>query len=150
MVIAVDPNSDKHGLALRAGADAVTTPEGAAALVAELVPGGVDLAVEAVGNANVMSACLEMLVRCGAVVSVGCPHPLQQLVVPALQFAGSGKRLLDSYVGSTAAFEDINDVLDALAEGRVVDSSHRTEARACTVRGWMLTTRTCGPAGSAS
>lgn len=146
-VIAVDPNSDKHGLALRAGADGVTTPEGAAALVAELVPGGVDLAIEAVGNVNVMGACLDMLVRGGAVVSVGLPHPEQQLVVPALQFAGSGKRLLGSYMGDavpdrdiaryiemwragrlpmellhtdTAAFEDINDGLDALAEGRVV------------------------------
>lgn len=146
-VIAVDPNFDKHGLALRAGADAVTTPEGAAALVAELVPGGIDLAIEAVGNANVMGACLEMLVRGGAVVSVGLPHPEQQLVVPALQFAGSGKRLLGSHMGDavpdrdiaryiemwragrlpmellhtdTAAFEDINDGLDALADGRVV------------------------------
>lgn len=111
------------------------------------MPGGIDLAIEAVGNANVMGACLEMLVRGGAVVSVGLPHPVQQLVVPALQFAGSGKRLLGSHMGDavpdrdiaryiemwragrlpmellhtdTAAFEDINDGLDALADGRVV------------------------------
>lgn len=146
-VIAVDPNTDKHGLALEAGADAVATPQGATDLVAELAPGGVDVAIEAVGSARVMAGCLELLGRGGALVSVGLPHPEQELVVPALQFAGAGKRLLGSYMGDavperdipyyvdmwragqlpmellhtdTVALEQVNESLDALADGRVI------------------------------
>ncbi|MFB6611324.1 zinc-dependent alcohol dehydrogenase family protein [Agromyces sp. NPDC056379] len=146
-VIAVDPNVDKHELALRAGANAVATPDGAAELVAALTSGGVDVAIEAVGSARVMAACLELLARGGALVSVGLPHPEQELAVPALQFAGAGKRLLGSYMGDavpardiaryvelwragrlpmellhtdTVPLDDINESLDALAAGRVI------------------------------
>ncbi|KRC61671.1 alcohol dehydrogenase [Agromyces sp. Root81] len=146
-VIAVDPNTDKHELALRAGANAVAAPDGAAALVAELTGGGIDVAIEAVGSARVMGACLELLARGGALVSVGLPHPEQELAVPALQFAGAGKRLLGSYMGDavpardiaryvelwragrlpmellhtdTVPLAEINESLDALADGRVI------------------------------
>lgn len=147
-VIAVDPNTDKHELALQAGANAVATPDAAADLVADLTGGvGVDIAIEAVGSARVMGACLELLARGGALVAVGLPHPEQELAVPALQFAGAGKRLLGSYMGDavpardiaryvglwragrlpmellhtdTVPLAEINESLDALAEGRVI------------------------------
>jgi alcohol dehydrogenase len=94
-----------------------------------------------------MEAGLELLGRGGAMVSVGLPHPDQTLTVQALQFAGMGKRLLGSYMGDavpardipaylemwrrgvlpvellhsdTRPLADINESLDALAEGRVV------------------------------
>lgn len=146
-VIAIDPNSDKHALALAVGASAVGTPEQAAALVAEHAGDGVDLAVEAVGSARVMEAALALVTRGGALVSVGLPHPEQQLGVQALQFAGMGKRLLGSYMGDavpardipayielwragllpmellhsdTVTLDEVNEALDALEEGRVV------------------------------
>ncbi|MET0853764.1 MAG: alcohol dehydrogenase catalytic domain-containing protein [Microterricola sp.] len=146
-VIAIDPNTDKHALALAVGASAAGTPEQAAALVAEHAGDGVDLAVEAVGSARVMEAALALVTRGGALVSVGLPHPEQQLDVQALQFAGMGKRLLGSYMGDavpardipayielwragllpmellhsdTVSLDEVNEALDALEEGRVV------------------------------
>ena len=80
-------------------------------------------------------------------VSVGLPHPSAELTVPALPFAGAGKRLLGSYMGDavperdiplylgywregrlpvellhtdTKQLDDINEGLDALAAGQVV------------------------------
>jgi alcohol dehydrogenase len=146
-VIAIDPNVGKHEVALRAGADVVGTPEEAATLVAQHAGDGVDYAIEAVGHARVIESCLALLTRGGAVVSVGLPHPDQMLTVQALQLAGSGKRLLGSYMGDavpardipayidlwrrgelpmellhtdTRPIEEVNEALDALADGDVI------------------------------
>ena len=146
-VIAIDPLAEKQALALRCGADYAGSPEQAAGLVAERAGGGADVAIEAVGSARVMEACLSLLARGGALVSVGLPHPDQTISTSALQFAGMGKRLLGSYMGDSVPSRDIplylqmwrdgklpvellhtdtrplaeiNEALDALAEGRVV------------------------------
>lgn len=146
-VIAIDPNKDKHQLALDCGATAVGTPEDAADLIAAAAGDGVDVAIEAVGSAQVIASCLGHVTRGGAVVSVGLPHPSAELTVPALQFAGAGKRLLGSYMGDavperdiplylgywregrlpvellhsdTKPLDEINEGLDALAAGKVV------------------------------
>ena len=145
-VIAIDPLAAKQELGLRCGAQSAGSPEEAAALAAAL-EGGVDVVIEAVGSARVMEAGLGLVARGGAMVSVGLPHPDQTLTVQALQFAGMGKRLLGSYMGDavpsrdipayldlwrrgvlpvellhsdTRPLADINESLDALAEGRVV------------------------------
>lgn len=146
-VLAIDPLSEKQELALRCGAAAVGAPQDAAALVAEHAGDGVDVAVEAVGSARVMESCLGLLTRGGALVSVGLPHPEQTITTAALQFAGMGRRLLGSYMGDSVPARDIpryvqlwrdgklpvellhtdtkplaeiNEGLDALADGRVV------------------------------
>ncbi|MFL4475863.1 zinc-binding dehydrogenase [Paeniglutamicibacter sp. MACA_103] len=146
-IIAIDPNTAKHGLALAAGATAVGTPEQARALVAAATGDGVDVAIEASGSARVIAEALEVLTRGGAVICVGLPHPEAELTVPALTFAGAGKRLLGSYMGDarpaediaffvgawragrlpvhllhsdTRPLEEINEALDALAEGKVI------------------------------
>ena len=146
-VIAIDPNEGKHQLARDAGATAVGTPDDAARLIEEASGDGVDVAIEAVGSAGVIASCLELVTRGGAVVSVGLPHPSAELTVPALQFAGAGKRLLGSYMGDavpsrdipkylaywrdgglpvellhtdTRPLSEINEGLDALASGQVV------------------------------
>lgn len=146
-VIAIDPLAQKQALALKCGAHVAGSPAEAAALVAAHAGDGVDVAVEAVGSARVIESCLGLLTRGGALVSVGLPHPDQRLDVQALQFAGSGKRLLGSYMGDanpavdipgyvemwragrlpvellhtdTKPFSELNEGLDALAEGLVV------------------------------
>ncbi|MDQ0276033.1 alcohol dehydrogenase [Arthrobacter silviterrae] len=146
-VIAIDPLPEKQALALQCGAHFAGTPDQAPALVAEHAGDGVDVAIEAVGSAKVMEACLALLTRGGALISVGLPHPDQLLQVQALQFAGTGKRLLGSYMGDadpardipayiqmwregrlpvellhtdTTPLSEINEALDALADGRVV------------------------------
>lgn len=118
-VIAIDPLPAKRELALRCGADFVAAPEQAAALVQEHFDDGADVAIEAVGNAKVMEACLGLLTRGGALVSVGLPHPEQQLSVPALQFAGTGKRLLGSYMGDAVPARDIPRYLQLWRDGRL-------------------------------
>ena len=146
-VIAIDPLPAKRDLALRCGATSAGAPDAAESLVQALGSDGVDVAIEAVGSARVMEACLGLLTRGGALVSVGLPHPDQTLTTQALQFAGAGKRLLGSYMGDSVPARDIpaylalwregklpvellhtdtrdlgdlNESLDALAEGRVV------------------------------
>ena len=146
-VIAIDPLPEKQTLALRCGAHFAGSPDDAATLVSEHSVYGADVAIEAVGSAKVMETCLGLLDRGGALVSVGLPHPDQMLNVQALQFAGTGKRLIGSYMGDadpardipayiqlwrdgrlpiellhtdTRPLVEINEGLDALADGRVV------------------------------
>ncbi len=146
-VIAVDPLPSKQELGLSCGAQHAGAPEDAAELVREATDGGADVVIEAVGSARVMEAGLGLLARGGAVVSVGLPHPDQEITTAALQFAGMGRRLLGSYMGDavperdiplyldlwrkgrlpvellhtdTRPLEDLNESLDALAEGRIV------------------------------
>jgi Zn-dependent alcohol dehydrogenase len=118
-VIAIDPNRAKHQLALDCGATAVGTPEEAARLVADATGDGVDVAVEAVGSARVIGSCLDLLTRGGAAVCVGLPHPDVELTVPALQFAGAGKRLLGSYMGDAVPARDIPEYVRFWREGRL-------------------------------
>lgn len=146
-VVAIDPLAAKQELGLRCGAQHAGAPEEAADLVQRVTDGGADVVIEAVGSARVMEAGLGLLARGGALVSVGLPHPDQELSTQALQFAGLGRRLLGSYMGDavperdipaylelwrqgrlpvellhtdTRPLEDLNESLDALAEGRVV------------------------------
>lgn len=146
-VIAIDPLPAKQDLGLRCGAQYAGAPDDAAELVRSVSGDGVDVVIEAVGSARVMEAGLQLLARGGALVSVGLPHPDQEISTQALQFAGMGRRLLGSYMGDavperdipvyldlwrrgllpvellhtdTRPLADINESLDALAEGRVV------------------------------
>lgn len=128
-VIAIDPNKGKHQLALDAGATAVGTPGDADRLIAEAAGDGVDVAIEAVGSAAVIASCLERVTRGGAVVSVGLPHPSAELTVPALQFAGAGKRLLGSYMGDAVPGRDIPKYLAYWREGRLPVELLHTDTR---------------------
>ncbi|RJT83512.1 alcohol dehydrogenase [Arthrobacter cheniae] len=146
-VIAIDPLPSKQELGLRCGAQHAGSPDDAADLVRQSTDGGADVVIEAVGSARVMEAGLQLLARGGALVSVGLPHPDQEISTQALQFAGMGRRLLGSYMGDavperdipayldlwrqgllpvellhtdTRPLADLNESLDALAEGRVV------------------------------
>lgn len=128
-VIAIDPIPAKHRLALDCGASAVGSPEDAARLVADAAEDGVDVAIEAVGSAGVIASCLERVTRGGAVVCVGLPHPSAQLTVPALQFAGAGKRLLGSYMGDAVPSRDIPLYLRYWREGRLPVELLHTDTR---------------------
>jgi alcohol dehydrogenase len=128
-VIAIDPNTEKHQLALDCGATAVGTPDDAARLIAEATGDGVDVAIEAVGSARVIASCLEYVTRGGAVVCVGLPHPSAELTVPALQFAGAGKRLLGSYMGDAVPERDIPLYLRHWREGRLPVELLHTDTR---------------------
>ncbi|WP_038470802.1 alcohol dehydrogenase catalytic domain-containing protein [Arthrobacter sp. PAMC 25486] len=118
-VIAIDPLAEKQALALRCGAHFAGPPAEASDLVAAHTQFGADVAIEAVGSARVMEACLELLDRGGALVSVGLPHPDQMLNVQALQFAGTGKRLIGSYMGDADPARDIPAYVQMWRDGRL-------------------------------
>ncbi|WP_368074308.1 alcohol dehydrogenase catalytic domain-containing protein [Arthrobacter sp. 24S4-2] len=127
-VIAIDPLIEKQELAQRCGADFAGAPEDAAALVREHAD-GVDVALEAVGSAKVMESCLSLLTRGGALVSVGLPHPDQMITTQALQFAGLGHRLLGSYMGDSVPARDIPRYLQMWREGRLPVELLHTDTR---------------------
>lgn len=118
-IIAIDPNAGKHSLAMQSGATAVGTPAEAASLVTAATGDGVDVAVEAVGSAGVIAACMPLLTRGGAVVSVGLPHPDAQLTITALDLAGAGKRLLGSYMGDAVPERDIPAYIQLWRDGKL-------------------------------
>lgn len=128
-VIAIDPLPEKQALALHCGAHFAGSPSEAADLVAAHAGDGVDVAIEAVGSAKVMESCLELLTRGGALVSVGLPHPDQMLSVQALQFAGTGKRLVGSYMGDADPARDIPAYIKLWREGRLPIELLHTDTR---------------------
>jgi Zn-dependent alcohol dehydrogenase len=99
-IIAVDPIESKRRLALELGATSAVTPEAAAGLA-------VDFAFEAAGAAPVLEAAFKALKRGGTAVAIGLPHPSKTITLPALAFAGEGKGLIGSYMGSASPQRDV-------------------------------------------
>lgn len=128
-VIAIDPLPEKQALALRCGAHFAGSPAEAAGLVEQHSGFGADVAIEAVGSAKVMEACLGLLDRGGALVAVGLPHPDQMLTVQALQFAGTGKRLIGSYMGDADPARDIPAYIQMWREGKLPVELLHTDTR---------------------
>jgi Zn-dependent alcohol dehydrogenase len=106
-ILAVDPVESKRRLALELGATAAFSPEGAELQVRELTGGGADVAVEAAGVAAVLEAAFRATRRGGTTVATGLPHPSRTVTFPALAFAGEGRTLAGSYMGSAAPQRDV-------------------------------------------
>ena len=109
VIVAVDPLPAKLELAARLGAHHGVNPKSADAtqVIAELTAGGVDVAIEAVGSAAVLRAAYACTRRGGTTVTVGLPHPDEQLMIPALSLAAHEKTLRGSYMGSAVPRQDI-------------------------------------------
>jgi len=108
-IIAVDRLTSKFEVAKRLGAsdciDAGNTD--VVARVMELTGGGADYAFEAVGNANVLATAYNSVRRGGTCVSVGLPHPNQQVSIQAVSLAAQEKTLRGSYMGSAVPARDV-------------------------------------------
>ncbi|HZA49906.1 MAG TPA: zinc-dependent alcohol dehydrogenase family protein [Myxococcaceae bacterium] len=118
-IVAVDPIQSKRALALELGATAALSPEEAEQGVRDLTGGGAEMSFEAAG----IPAVLEMAFRCtrrgGVAVAMGLPHPSRTLTLPALAFAGEGRSLLGSYMGSAAPQRDIPRYIALWKAGRM-------------------------------
>jgi Zn-dependent alcohol dehydrogenase len=99
-IIAVDPIASKRKLALELGATQALSPEEAVGL-------SVDVAFEAAGATQALEAAFKSLKRGGTAVAIGLPHPSRTVSLPALAFAGEGKSLVGSYMGSAAPQRDV-------------------------------------------
>ena len=120
-IIAVDPLPAKLDLARRLGADHTINPKqcDAAQLIAGITSGGVDVAIEAVGSAAVLQVAYASTRRGGMTVTVGLPHPNEQLTIPALSLAAQEKALRGSYMGSAVPRTDIPRLIRLYLDGRL-------------------------------
>lgn len=142
-VVAVDTVGWKRQLALELGATHALSPQDD---VRDVVPGGVDVAIEAVGSSSVLAAAYRATSRGGCTVTVSLPAPTQMLEIPHLSLVGEARTLKGSYLGSTdptelvprltrwwregtlpvdrlvsarIGLEHVNEAMDALASGDV-------------------------------
>ena len=106
-IVAVDPVEAKRKLALELGATHAFAPEEAEKAVKDLTGGGVEVGFEAAGVPAVLEAAFRSTRRGGTTVAMGLPHPSRMLSLPALAFAGEGRTLVGSYMGSSAPQRDL-------------------------------------------
>ena len=112
-VTAVDPSAEKRALALELGAAKAVHPDDDAALF------GADVVVETVGKASVLARAYAAARRGGRIVTVGLPHPDEQLSIPALSLVADGKTLMGSYMGSSIPSRDIPRYIKLWRAGRL-------------------------------
>ncbi len=120
-IVAVDPVAQKLELARTLGAHHTIDPKASdvVARIAELTAGGVDFAFEAVGSAAVLASAYAAVRRGGSAISVGLPHPNQQLSIQALSLVGQDKTLRGSYMGSAVPKRDIPRFIGLYLDGRL-------------------------------
>lgn len=106
-IVAVDPVAAKRALALELGATAAFAPEEAEQAIKDLTRGGAEVGFEAAGIPAVLEAAFRATRRGGTTVAMGLPHPSRMLSLPALAFAGEGRTLAGSYMGSAAPQRDV-------------------------------------------
>jgi len=146
-VLAVDPVPEKRALARELGAGHACSPQEAAGLVGAVCPGGVDWSFEVVGSAEALSMAYAVTGRGGGTVAIGLPPPDATIVLPALSIVAENRAILGSYMGEAQPqrdipvmirlwrsgrlpvdrllsdelpLADINEALDALADGTAV------------------------------
>lgn len=113
-LIAVDPDPAKRQAALDLGATYAIGPSDP---IRDLVPGGVELAIEAVGRVDALQSAFAATSRGGTTVTVGLPHPEDLLSISPLQLVAEARTLVGSYLGSGSAAQDIPALVDQWRRG---------------------------------
>jgi Zn-dependent alcohol dehydrogenase len=146
-LVAVDPVPAKRALALGLGATAAFAPDDVVEEIRALTGGGVRYAFEAAGHPHVLEAAYAATGRGGTTVTMGLPDPSLEVRLPALSLTAEARTLVGSYMGSsvpqrdvplfvslwrdgrlpverlhtgTLPLEQVNEAMDALAQGAVV------------------------------
>lgn len=137
----IEPSPEKRQLALELGATAAYAPgEDAGAM-------GSDVVIETVGSGAVLAQAWKAARRGGRIVTVGLPNPAEPFTINALSVVADSKSLIGSYMGSSipsrdipryialwragklpverllssvGPLEEINDLMDKLAEGKAI------------------------------
>ncbi len=118
-IVAVDPVEAKRRLALELGATHAFAPEEAEKAVKDLTGGGAEVGFEAAGVPAVLEGAFRATRRGGVTVAMGLPHPSRTLTLPALAFAGEGRTLIGSYMGSSAPQRDVPRYISLWRAGRL-------------------------------
>ena len=100
-LIAVDPVESKRALAIDLGATDTFDggPQTVSAIV-EATAGGAHKTIETAGSARVLEAAYASTRRGGTTVTVGLPHPDDELRIKAVSLVADEKTLRGSYLGS--------------------------------------------------
>jgi len=108
-IIAIDRLPHKLELARDCGATHTINASKDAAVdaVRELTHGGADYAFEVVGNAKVLAEAYAATTRGGETISVGLPHPREELQIQAVSLTAEERILKGSYMGSCVPSRDI-------------------------------------------
>jgi alcohol dehydrogenase len=119
-LIAIDRVEEKLALARELGATrAVQAGPDVVADVRELTDGGAERVIETVGSAAVLAQAYAATRRGGTTVTVGLPHPEQELRIPAVSLVTEEKTLRGSYLGSSVPARDIPRFVELYREGRL-------------------------------
>jgi alcohol dehydrogenase len=118
-LVAIDPAPEKRAIAEELGATALPPEDAAAALPALFREGGPDVVVETVGRASVLTAAYQAARRGGRICTVGLPNPAERFDIPALSLVAEGKTLIGSYMGSAVPARDIPRYIALWQEGRM-------------------------------
>jgi Zn-dependent alcohol dehydrogenase len=128
-IVASDRVQSKLDLALELGAThTVMAGPSAVEDVRAATGGGADSVIETVGSAAVLGEAYAATRRGGVTVTVGLPHPSQQLSIPAVSLVAEERTLRGSYLGSGVPALDVPRYIDAYRAGKLpVDRllSHR-------------------------
>ena len=146
-IIAVDTNPGKKDLALAVGATDFVAGAGAAESIRTLLPQGVDAALDASGSVAAFEQALDSTRRGGRTITVSLPQASEQFRFPLSRLTAEARTIGGSYIGScvpgrdipafaalyrqgrlpvdrlvtgTLALSEINEAMDALADGRAV------------------------------
>jgi alcohol dehydrogenase len=119
-IVASDRVQSKLDLALELGATH-TVMAGPAAVeeVRAATGGGADAVIETVGNAAVLAEAYAATRRGGVTVTVGLPHPSQELKIPAVSLVAEERTLRGSYLGSGVPALDVPRYIDAYKAGKL-------------------------------
>jgi Zn-dependent alcohol dehydrogenase len=130
-IIVSDPSESRREQAMAFGATDVIDPTvlDVAAAVADLVPGGVDAAFDAVGSAALVTSSLESTCSGGEVVMVGAAPIDQMLEISAVGMMFSSRRLKGCLLGSCWAPRDIPRIVSLWQSGRLPLDSMVTSRR---------------------
>ncbi|WPD18557.1 zinc-dependent alcohol dehydrogenase family protein [Thermaerobacter composti] len=120
-VVAVDVLPDKLERARALGATHTVNARGVDAVeaVRDLTGGGVDYAIEAAGNADVLAQAYRATRRGGTTVAVGLPHPAAMLSIPAVTVTAEERVIRGSYMGSAVPRRDLPRFLRLFRAGRL-------------------------------
>lgn len=118
-IFAIDPVAQKRERARELGATATASPEDASDLVRALPGGGADWVFEAVGAVPVLRQAFDATKRGGTTVAMGLPHPDAMLTLPALTIVAESRTIKGSYMGSTRPQEDIPEMARLWLDGKL-------------------------------
>jgi alcohol dehydrogenase len=119
-IVASDRVQSKLELALELGAThTVMAGPDAVEEVRAATGGGADAVIETVGNAGVLAEAYAATRRGGVTVTVGLPHPSQELKISAVSLVAEERTLRGSYLGSGVPALDVPRYIDAYKAGKL-------------------------------